>query len=181
MYHHGPCAGAGREQLVQQLLQRFPQRFALPRQVTDRKPGKGEKETSADVDFVKPDVLAKMGAQGQVVWSLQDAAGSSTAVTAEAVSAILTSGQRMARHWLLCRIEPVRNLGSMASHAAHIAEAHSVVQSLVDIPLCLGSCTGQDQLHRPKRQFATGLSCHVVLVCACCRQDGSLGCGQCYS
>lgn len=83
---------------MQQLLQRFPQRFALPRQVTDRKSGKGEKEISADVDFVKPDILAKMGAQGQVVWSLQDAAGSSTAVTAEAVGAILTSGQCMARH-----------------------------------------------------------------------------------
>jgi guanylate kinase len=86
-------AGAGREQLIQQLLQRFPQRFAVPRQITDRKPGKGEKD-STDVDFVKADVLAKMVAQGQVVWSSQDAGGGgSIAVTLEAVTGILTAGQ----------------------------------------------------------------------------------------
>jgi guanylate kinase len=87
-------AGAGREQLIQQLLQRFPQRFAVPRQTTDRKPGKGEKD-SADLDFVKADVLAKMVAQGAVVWSSQDAGGGgSTAITLEAVTGILTSGQQ---------------------------------------------------------------------------------------
>lgn len=79
---------------MQQLLQRFPQRFAARRQVTDRKPGKGEKEAGGEVDFIKPDVLAKMAAQGQVVWSAQDAAtGSSTAITLEAVSSILASGE----------------------------------------------------------------------------------------
>lgn len=88
------AAGAGRDQLIQQLLQRFPQRFALPRQVTDRKPGKGEKDAAADVDFVKPDALAKMVSQGQVVWSSQDAAaGGSTAVTVEAVNTILATGE----------------------------------------------------------------------------------------
>jgi guanylate kinase len=88
------AAGAGRDQLVQQLLQRFPQRFAVPRQITDRKPGKGEKEAAADVDFVKADVLSKMAAQGQVVWSSQDAAGGGgTAVTAEAVGSVLAAGE----------------------------------------------------------------------------------------
>lgn len=79
--------------MVQQLLQRFPQRFAVPRQVTDRKPSKGEKEAADGVDFVKPDVLSKMATQGQVVWSSQDAAaGGCTAVTAEAVSSTLAAG-----------------------------------------------------------------------------------------
>lgn len=77
---------------MQQLLQRFPRRFAVPRQVTDRKPGKGEKESaSADVDFIKPDLLSKMAAQGQVVWSSQDAGGT-TAITAEAVAGLLAAG-----------------------------------------------------------------------------------------
>lgn len=46
------------------------------------------------MDFIKPDVLAKMAAQGQVVWSAQDAAsGSSTAITLEAVGSILAAGE----------------------------------------------------------------------------------------
>jgi guanylate kinase len=94
MVHPVSTPGAGREQLVQQLLQRFPERFASPRQVTDRRPGKGEKEAGGEVDFIKPDVLAKMAAQGQVLWSAQDAAGgSSTAITSEAVGSIIAAGE----------------------------------------------------------------------------------------
>ena len=80
---------------MQQLLQRFPQRFAVPRPITDRKPGKGEKDAASDVDFVKPDALAKLAAQGQVVWSVQDAlAGGTTAFTVEAVSSVLAAGEQ---------------------------------------------------------------------------------------
>jgi hypothetical protein len=40
-------------------------------------------------------VLAKMVAQGAVVWSSQDAGGGgSTAITLEAVTGIITSGQQ---------------------------------------------------------------------------------------
>lgn len=78
---------------MQQLLQRFPQRFAMPKPITDRKPAKGDKETAPDVDFVKPEGLSKLAAQGQLVWSAQDAStGSTTAVTVEAVAGILATG-----------------------------------------------------------------------------------------
>jgi hypothetical protein len=105
-----PLAGAGREQLAAQLLQRYPQRFTPPRRVTDRKPGKGEKDAAAaaDVDFIKADVLAKLASQGQLVWSQHDAAaGGTTAVTAEAVSSILSAGACVlldlnTLNWALC-------------------------------------------------------------------------------
>lgn len=85
-------AGGGKEHIIQQLLQRFPQRFAIPRQVTDRKPSKSDKDSAAEVDFVKPEVLAKMGAQ--LVWSGQDPAASGTlAITVDALSTVLASGE----------------------------------------------------------------------------------------
>jgi hypothetical protein len=85
-------AGGGREQLVQQLLQRYPQRFAVPRKLTDRKPAKGEKDTP-ELEFVKPDVLAKLTAQGQVVHSQADAAtGSTSAVTADVLHELAAAG-----------------------------------------------------------------------------------------
>eukprot|EP00882_Tetradesmus_deserticola_P025786 GHRQ01028352.1.p1 GENE.GHRQ01028352.1~~GHRQ01028352.1.p1 ORF type:complete len:220 (+),score=94.86 GHRQ01028352.1:141-800(+) len=87
----GP-AGAGREQLVQQLLQRYSQRFVLPRKLTDRKPVKGEKDTP-ELEYVKPDALAKLAAQGLVVHSQADAATSSTtAVTADVLHELATAG-----------------------------------------------------------------------------------------
>jgi guanylate kinase len=86
------AAGGGREQLVQQLLQRYPQRFVVPRKLTDRKPAKGEKDTP-ELEFVKPDVLAKLAAQGQVMHSQADAAaGSTTAVTADVLHELAAAG-----------------------------------------------------------------------------------------
>lgn len=85
---------------MQQLLQRFPQRFSQPRQVTDRKPAKGEKEVTGDVDFVKPEALTKLVTQGQAVLSWPDAptgGASTTAVTAEAVNSILAAGSSARR------------------------------------------------------------------------------------
>jgi hypothetical protein len=92
-----PCAmtaaGGGREQLVQQLLQRYPQRFVVPRKLTDRKPAKGEKDTQ-ELEFVKPDVLTKLAAQGQVVHSQADAAtGSTIAVTADVLHELAAAGE----------------------------------------------------------------------------------------
>jgi guanylate kinase len=88
-------AGGGRERLVQQLQARFPQRFAAPRRLTDRKPGKADKEPATD-EFVKPDVLARLAAQGQVVWSQPDTAaggGSSLAVTVEGLQEVTGAGE----------------------------------------------------------------------------------------
>lgn len=85
-------AGGGSEQLVQQLLQRYPQRFVLPRKLTDRKPGKGEKE-APDLEYCKPDALAKLVAFGSVVWSRQDAAtGTAQAVTADVLHELAAAG-----------------------------------------------------------------------------------------
>lgn len=86
-------AGGGKEQLVQQLLQRYPHRFALPRRLTDKKPGKADKDVSTDTEYVKPDVLTKLAAQGQLVWSQPDTATSVTlAITQDAMLEVAAAG-----------------------------------------------------------------------------------------
>lgn len=86
--------GGGREQLVQQILQRYPNRFMVPKKLSDKKPIKGDKEVSTDMEYVKPDVLAKLVSQGQIVWSQQDpASGVTVAITAEALSELAAAGE----------------------------------------------------------------------------------------
>jgi hypothetical protein len=86
--------GGGCEELARQLLQRYPHSFAVPHKLTDRKPGKGDKELSSDLEYCKPDALAKMVASGQVLWSQPDAtSGCSLAVTIEALNAVMASAQ----------------------------------------------------------------------------------------
>lgn len=99
---HPPTSipGGGRELLAQQLSQRLAQHFAAPHRLTDRKPGKGEKELGPDVEFVKPDALARLAAQGQIAWSHQDGAtNASWAVTVEALHAVMASGERALVFW----------------------------------------------------------------------------------
>jgi guanylate kinase len=66
----GPAA-AGREALVAQLLSSFPQRLAAPKRLSDRKPGKGDKEGQG-VELVKTDVIQKhiqqVGGWGLQLW-----------------------------------------------------------------------------------------------------------------
>lgn len=77
---------------MQQLLQRYPHRFVFLKKLTDRKPAKGEKDTP-DLEFVKPEALAKLTAQGQVVYSQQDpVTGSSMVVTADALHDLAVAG-----------------------------------------------------------------------------------------
>lgn len=75
-------------------MQRYPNRFLAPRKLSDKKPGKGDKDVSADVEYVKPDVLTKMTAQGQLVWSQQDpASGCTMAITADALNELAAAGE----------------------------------------------------------------------------------------
>lgn len=53
----GPAA-AGREALAAQLLSSLPQRLVAPKRLSDRKPGKGDKEGQG-VELVKADVIQK--------------------------------------------------------------------------------------------------------------------------
>lgn len=93
-----PHPGAGREQLAQALLQRYPERFALPRKQTDRKPpGKGDRELlPPELECVKPEALSKLLAQpGQAVWSAQEGASGTTQVlTADALHDVAATGER---------------------------------------------------------------------------------------
>jgi hypothetical protein len=77
---------------VNQLLQRFPGHFSLPARVSDRKPGKGEKDT-VELEFVKPEILAKMATTGQLVMCLPEAGGCQTAIKTASVEAIAAAGE----------------------------------------------------------------------------------------
>lgn len=80
--------------MAQLLLTRFPDRVASPGRVTDRKPGKADKDTP-ELQFLKPEVLAKMVAGGQMVVVVPDAAGgTSTGVTTAALAECAAAGER---------------------------------------------------------------------------------------
>eukprot|EP00775_Hariotina_reticulata_P013032 gene13032-13161_t len=113
----GP-AGGGCEELAHQLLQRYPHSFAVPRKLTDRKPGKGDRELTPDLDYCKPDALAKLVASGQVVFSQPDAtSGCSSAVTAEAVNAVMASGK-----------VPLLELGAATPKQLQVLKEHPAMQ-----------------------------------------------------
>lgn len=82
---------------MQQILQRYPGKFAVPKKLTDRKPGKGDKDVPADIEFVKADQLTKLAAQGQLVWSQQDATGSTVAVTADSLNELAAAGEQSSK------------------------------------------------------------------------------------
>ncbi|KAF8071222.1 GLTP1 [Scenedesmus sp. PABB004] len=88
----GP-AGGGREALAAQLLARFPLRFATPRRLTDRKPGRGEAALPPDVEVVRPDALTKLGALGALVHSAPDGGGGTLAVHADALLDLAAAGK----------------------------------------------------------------------------------------
>ena len=86
-------ADGGRADIVSQLSQRFPCHFALAPRITDRKPGKGEKDTP-ELEFVKAEALAKLAATGQLALCLPEAGGSQIAIKTTSLEAIAASGEQ---------------------------------------------------------------------------------------
>jgi hypothetical protein len=97
-------AGGGREELVAQLLARYPNRFAVPRRVSDRRPAVagrgGEREafsigsaSASDVEVVKPEQLARMAGAGQLLVSMQESSGAALAIPVDAVVDVAASGK----------------------------------------------------------------------------------------
>jgi hypothetical protein len=109
----GP-AGGGREALANQLLSRLPDVFVMAPRITDRKPapqaaasappGANKALTgpaglgtvggahAAEAEVVKPEMMAKMAAAGQLALTWQDPAGGQVAVTVEALKTLSVAG-----------------------------------------------------------------------------------------
>lgn len=85
------AAGAGCDTLLSQLLERFPQRFAVPPVITDRKPGKGDKDIPG-VEVVKAEALTKLMSSGGIAAVWDDESGNRLAVTLEAIQALTAEG-----------------------------------------------------------------------------------------
>jgi hypothetical protein len=65
---------------------------AIPPKVTDRKPGKLDKDTP-ELTFVKTDVMQRMAAAGHLACSWQDDVGATVGVPLEALAPMSTAGE----------------------------------------------------------------------------------------
>lgn len=91
----GPARG-GRESLAAAVCATFPDTFAVPAMLTDRKPAKGEAATDS-LGFVSAKELTKMGADGLLALTRPGDGGGkdagNVAVTVEALQAVLKANK----------------------------------------------------------------------------------------